>query len=210
MSWRNAMRLLSLVLGCAVLSFGCTADFAEQNQSDVILRITKIVGINGANDEEGDMLLSDVVPVFNDNAVLSFQAIPKNPVLVTDQVLRGFNDVFLEQYEVRYIRTDGHNTEGVDVPYRFTGGMGTLVLATDPRGEATSAAVIVVRHQAKEEPPLRNLQFAPQSGVPTGVGGGEGIISAIAEITVHGHTTSGKAVTATGRLSITFADFANE
>lgn len=193
------MRLLTLVLGCVVLSFGCTADFATQSDADVILRITKIIGVQGNTDDEGDVLLSDVDPVFNDNATITFQSIPKNGNLPE---LGQFNDVFLEQYEVRYIRSDGHNTEGVDVPYRFTGGMATMV----PAGGTAPASILVVRHQAKLEPPLRNLAFV----IPTVNGGGQGILTVIAEITVHGRTTSGKAVSTTGRLTITFADFADE
>jgi hypothetical protein len=68
--------------------------------------------------------------------------------------------------------------------------------------------IVVVRHSAKEEPPLRNLAFFPQVDVNNGVGGGEGIIHAIAGITVHGRTVSGRAVSAFGRLTVTFADFA--
>jgi hypothetical protein len=194
------MRLLTLVLGCAVLSFGCTADFATQNEADVILRIVKIVGLEGEEENEGDVLFSDVTPVFNDNAEITFQAISKNPTLPDPG---PFNDVFLERYEVRYIRTDGRNTEGVDVPYRFTGGMATLVPSG---GDEAAAAIMVVRHQAKLEPPLRNLAFV----TPTTNGGGQGILTVVAEITFHGRTTSGKAVSTTGRLTISFADFADD
>lgn len=199
MSWRNAMRLLSLALVCAVLSFGCTADFATQSEADVILRITKIVGIEGEEDEEGDVLFSDVTPVFNDNARMTFDLVQKNR---NAGVVSPLNDVFLERYEVRYIRSDGRNTEGVDVPYRFTGGMATLV----PQAEEAEAVIMVVRHQAKLEPPLRNLAFVG----PTGNGGGQGLLTVVAEITVHGRTTNGKGVSAVGRLTITFADFADE
>lgn len=194
------MRLLTLVLGCAILSFGCTADFATDSEADVILRIVKIIGLEGENEDEGDVLFSDVTPVFNDNAELTFELVPKN---ANGPVLGAFNDVFLERYEVRYVRSDGRNTEGVDVPYRFTGGMATLVPAT---GADTEAAIMVVRHQAKLEPPLRNLAFVN----PTVNGGGVGILTVVAEITVHGRTTSGKGVSATGRLTISFADFADE
>lgn len=194
------MRLLTLVLACAVLSFGCTADFATQSEADVILRIVKIIGLEGEEQEEGDVLFSDVTPVFNDNARMNFEVVPKNPNLPDPG---AFNDVFLERYEVRYIRSDGRNTEGVDVPYRFTGGMATLVRAN---GGDIPAVIMVVRHQAKLEPPLRNLAFVN----PTVNGGGQGILTVVAEITVHGRTTSGKAVSATGRLTITFADFADE
>jgi hypothetical protein len=200
---RLAAGLLCLLMAAALVSFACTADFATQSEADVILTITKIIGNPGGGLEDGDFLLSDVTPIFNDNATLDFLSIPKN---ANDVVIGNFNDVFLERYEVRFFRTDGHNTEGVDVPYRFTGAMATMVPVNLP----TSAAVIVVRHSAKEEPPLRNLAFLPQVNVNNGVGGGEGIIHAIAEITVHGRTISGRAVTATGRLSVTFADFADD
>lgn len=198
-----ATRLLSLLVVAALVSFGCTADFATQSEADVILTITKIEANPGAEGQnDGDFLLSDVTPVFNDNATITFFLIPKN---ANTQVIGNFNDVFLERYEVRFFRTDGRNTEGVDVPFRFTGAMATMV----PVGVPTGAAVIVVRHSAKEEPPLRNLAFLPQGNVNNGVGGGEGIIHAIAEMTFHGRTISGRAVSATGRLSITFADFAD-
>jgi hypothetical protein len=199
---RIGLRLLALALVSVVASFGCTPDFATQNDADVILRIQKIVADPGAQGGEvGDFLLSDVTPVFNDNAIITFELLPKNPGAVQGL----FNDVFLERYEVRFFRTDGHDTEGVDVPFRFTGAMATMV----PDNGTAEAAIIVVRHSAKEEPPLRNLAFAPQAGVDNGPGGGEGIIHAIAEMTFHGRTTSGHAVTTTGRLSVTFADFAD-
>jgi hypothetical protein len=79
--------------------------------------------------------------------------------------------------------------------------MATLV----PVGEGAEAVIMVVRHQAKLEPPLRNLAFV----TPTVNGGGQGILTTIAEITVHGRTTSGKGVSAQGRLTISFADFAD-
>jgi hypothetical protein len=197
------MKFLSGLLVGTLFSLSCTPDFVEQNDSDVILRFVKIIGLEGEGEDEGDVLLSDVTPIFNDNARLSLEVIPKNP---NPQILGNFNDVFLERYEVRYFRTDGRNTEGVDVPYRFTGAMATLV----PANGQADAIIVVVRHTAKEEPPLRNLAFEPQSNVPGGPGGGHGIIHTIAEITVHGRTTSGKALAVTGRLTVTFADFADE
>ena len=74
--------------------------------------------------------------------------------------------------------------------------------STDAEGEA---AIVVVRHQAKEEPPLRNLRF--NTGL--GSGGGTDLFTVIAEITVHGRTGNGRAVSTMGRLQINFADFAD-
>jgi hypothetical protein len=190
-----------------LLSSSCTPDFATQDESQVILRITKIVGDPGSEDQEGgDVLFSDVCcGIINDNAILTFQALPKNANL---DIIDPHNDVFLERYEVVYFRSDGRNTEGVDVPYRITGPMAVMLPAD--LGTFTDASIVVVRHQAKLEPPLKNLRNADALSLEGSIGGGQVIITAIAEITVHGRTTSGKAVTATGRLQISFADFAGE
>jgi hypothetical protein len=193
------MKRMALVV-VGLLSVSCTPEWARENDSPVILRISKIQGQAGGPSAgtAADFLISDVAPVFNDNAVIVFEVIPKNRQ--QQDVLTGpINDVLVEQYEVRYIRSDGRNVEGVDVPFRFTGGMSVLVHNLTEQG----VAVIVVRHQAKFEPPLQNLRSNA-----TGVFGGAFAMSVVAELTFHGHTTSGKAVSATGRLNIVFADFA--
>lgn len=199
------MRLFGIVALSALALAGCTPDFVEENESNVILRIVKITATAGgaAAAEESDFLLSDVSRTFNDNAIIEFEALPKNqnPGAVVGVV----NDVFLERYEVRFVRSDGRNQEGVDVPFRFAGAMATLI----PAGGRGSAAVIVVRHQAKLEPPLLNMvgivfPFPRTFGFPA-----EGIVYMTAEMTFHGRTTSGKGVRAAGRLNVGFADFAD-
>jgi hypothetical protein len=105
--------------------------------------------------------------------------------------------VLVERYEVRYFRSDGLNEEGVDVPFRISGGLSVLVPAD---GEA-EVAIVLVRHQAKFEPPLSNLR---------GAFGGENVLSTTAEITLHGRTTAGQAVSTRGFVRINFADFADE
>lgn len=194
---RNAMRvagLLLLVAMAGVAGPGCTPDFAEQGQAPVILRILKITASSEPAGEESDFLISDVEfegSVFNDNAVIEMEVLPKNPNAVGLDT--RLNDVLVERYEVRFIRSDGRDQEGVDVPFRHTGAVATVV----PYDDTASAAVVVVRHQAKREAPLANIQG----------GGGANLLTVIAEITVHGRTTAGKGVSATGRLQILFADF---
>jgi hypothetical protein len=58
----------------------------------------------------------------------------------------------------------------------------------------------VVRAQAKLEPPLRNLRTE-------NFGGSALILTCFAEITVHGRTLAGEAVSGSGRLQIDFADW---
>jgi hypothetical protein len=201
---------LGLILALA-FGLSCTPGFLDNNQADVILRIAKITGTQGsagaAGGEESDFLNSDVDPVFNDNATLSFEVLAKNPNVASVGL---FNDVTLERYEVRYFRSDGRNQEGVDVPYRITGPMATLVPAGSGASAGTgSASIVVVRHQAKIEPPLLNLQSVVVNSTGSLTVGGAGILTCIAEITVHGRTTSGKVVSASGRLQINFANFAD-
>ena len=194
----RATRLLMVGVSLAALAGG-TADFAEVNDSPVLLRVNSITGSTGGAGATGGsgigaVLLSDVVTnnggVFNDNATLTVEALSKNP---NGPVLGSFNDVLIEQYRVRYFRTDGLDREGVDVPYSFTGSVQALVPAP---GTAT-VPILIVRHAAKLEPPLANL----------GSAGGFDLITTIAEITLFGHTTSGKAVSAVGRIEVHFADF---
>jgi hypothetical protein len=191
-------------LAVLALGLGCTPGFLDNNQADVILRIAKITGIQGSAGgvgEESDFLNSDVDPVFNDNASLILEVVAKN---ANSPVLGQFNDVSMERYEVRYFRSDGRNQEGLDVPFRITGPLATLV----PAGGSADVNIVVVRHQAKIEPPLLNLQTVVVNSTGSLTVGGAGILTCIAEITVHGRTTSGKVVSATGRLQINFANFA--
>jgi hypothetical protein len=210
---------MSLLLGCALLSFGCTADFATDSEADVILRIIELEGqpINNLLQGEGLPLFSDVCSrqqagdpcsVGNDNVGVTLDVIPKNQN--PQQVISTLNDVFLERYEVRFTRADGRNQEGVDVPFGITGGLAGVVRV----GAETITSITAVRHQAKLEPPLRNLHgiFVQLQQDPNGVFNfsGAGLLTTIAEITIHGRTTTGKVVRARGLIEVTFADFADE
>ena len=94
---------------------------------------------------------------------------------------------------MRFIRADGRTVQGVDVPYAFDGGL-TVTVGAD---EAT-AAFTLVRHIAKREAPLAALAV---NGV---------ILSTIAEVTFYGRDQTGRAVSATGRLSVDFGNFADK
>lgn len=204
----KAIRLLApvVIAALALSPMGCTPDFVENSEADVILRMVRLTGQPGSTDQdEGDVLFSDVCcAIINDNIELEVELILKNPsVLVPGQ----FNDVNLERYELRYLRSDGRNVEGVDVPYRISGPLSSVQVLT---GDAATVSVVGVRHQAKLEPPLKNLEgvFLGDSGrfvIP-----GAGILSTTGEITILGRTTSGKVVRAVGRIQIVFADFSGE
>ena len=98
-----------------------------------------------------------------------------------------------------FIRSDGRNTPGVDVPFGFDGG---VTLTVDDTGGA--AAFTLVRVQAKLEAPL--LALRRPSGLPPG---GASVISTLAQITFYGADQAGRAVSVTGTISVNFADWAD-
>jgi len=182
----------------ALAMAGCTPQWArDAGDADVVLMMASVLGqAGGTTGAPATQLLSDVRTegsVFNDNAQLLLRLIRKNPLLSSGFANNGLNDVMLERYTVRYYRADGRSGAGVDVPYDISGEMSGRVT---PDGELTTS-IIVVRHQAKLEPPLRNLLGA----------GGQDIVTMFAEITVYGRTLANRKVTASGRLEIVFADF---
>jgi hypothetical protein len=102
------------------------------------------------------------------------------------------NAITVNRYHVDFKRTDGRNTQGVDVPYSFDGAAtGTF----DSSGG--SLAFVLVRGQAKLEAPLKALRS----------GGGSIIISTIAEITFYGSDQNGNAVSVKGMITVNFADW---
>jgi hypothetical protein len=102
------------------------------------------------------------------------------------------NLITINHYRVQYRRTDGHNIEGVDVPYAFEG----AVTFTVGPGTVTSGFDLV-RLQAKLESPLINLRN----------GGGAIAISTIADVTFYGKDQTGVDVSQAGSISVNFADW---
>ena len=182
------MRAMALAGATALLVNlgGCSADYAENGKAQYVLLMTSI--------NEGNVLASDLRrsgTVCPDFVSLRVENHSKNPK-VTGTGFRG--DMVIERYEVSYFRSDGRSTQGVDVPYTFTGNVAHEIQA---ESDAT-LRLEVVRGQAKVEPPLASL-----------VGGGGGtIVTMFAEVTLHARMTTGEPTnSATARLQIDFADF---
>jgi len=207
----KSLQLLGIV-GFAASMMGCVPDWARENETNLLMDISEITTFAGGagTGTEGAILMSDVLPVFNDDAILTVILFRKNPTVAGSTPLE---DVRLESYQVRYFRTDGHSVEGVDVPYRITGALNTTFIhAPGAIAEATAEAVItVVRHQAKEEPPLVNLRgFTVNDATGIFLSSGQGIITTVAEVTIYARqVTTREPLTATGRFQVTFANFAD-
>ena len=107
------------------------------------------------------------------------------------------NAITVNRYHVDFVRSDGRNTQGVDVPYSFDGAVTGTVGAVD-----TSLSFVLVRAQAKLEAPLMALRNA----------GGAMVISTIARSRSTGRTRPGtrcrspRASASTSRIGATPPD----
>jgi hypothetical protein len=134
----------------------------------------------------------------------------KNPAVGATSPLEH---VRLESYQVRYTRSDGRNVEGVDVPHRITGPVGAVRFHTPTvTGEIEiQVPVVVVRQNAKREPPLVNLVGNTSGGQTTGRIQGEGFLFTTAEITIFARqVTTGEGLQASGRLQVAFGDWVDQ
>jgi hypothetical protein len=181
-------KAIVMVVGLwAVTATGCVPDWAKRGEAPTVLLMTAI--------QTGSPISSDVRlsngNVCPDFVVLRVENHGKNPNGPTT----GFRgDMTIERYEVRYIRSDGRNVEGVDVPYRITG---SLAQEVQEEGAAT-VNLEVVRRQAKIEPPLSNLKG----------GGAASIVTMFAEVTIWARSTILQTTNSvSARVQIDFADF---
>lgn len=198
---------LAVTGACLILSTSCGGELLRTGRSPVFMVVTNVQGSAGGSGSPSAFLLSDVqvmidqtvngtttkVPAFfNDVATATIRIDAKNQ----DAVTSALNAVTLTRYRVTFRRSDGRNTPGVDVPYGFDGGVGVTI----DLGRSTNVSLDIIRHQAKLEPPLRNLVG----------GGGLGFISTIAEITFYGRDQNGNELSATATLDVQFGDFADQ
>lgn len=194
--WAAGIHLAAaVVLGLASTSCGT---IAREGTASSFLIIKALDAASGADPGSfGGTLSSDVVTVvnnsptiFNDIGRVQFGLGLKDPGSPSSPASPGQpNWITIDRYHVKYIRTDGRNTEGVDVPYAFDSAV-TATVTGD-----TTVAFMLVRQQAKQEAPLRAL-------------GANGlIVSTIAEVTFYGHDQTGRAVSVTGNIGISFANF---
>lgn len=183
---RHAIKAVVIL---ALMLPGCVPGYVKDNDSPVLfLAVTS-----------GTTVTSDVSVLAPDVAGIALAVRAKNAKGPTSATIPMH--VILESYTVRYFRTDGRDVEGQDVPYHFSAAInGEIDVATSG---ATTFPIPIVRTQAKQEPPLRNLrQIAGTNPLP-----GAAInptVTMIAEVTVYGHTIAGEKVSATARVTVDF------
>lgn len=203
----SPQRLAVFAVAASTLLTSACGEVARTGRSPALLQIVALEGASGAEpDEFGTQVFSDVltlvkvtppggtetlVPtIFGDLGRVEFRIQPKDPSITEASPL---NAITLTQYRVVFRRADGRNTQGVDVPYAFDGGMTFTV----PQSGSAIGFFSIVRHQAKNEPPLRNMAY----------NGGAQMISTVAEVSFYGKDQAGNDVVATGMISVNFGDF---
>jgi len=180
----------------ALLLPGCAAAVRTDSASSYLI-IDALEASSGAKPDTFDgTLASDVLTkgtIYEDDAKVTLRLGMKDPgTATTPTTPSSANYITISQYHVSFVRSDGRNTPGVDVPYAFDGAVTVTVGAS-----VTTAILPLVRVQAKDEAPLKAL-----------VGGNGALaISTIAEVTFYGKDQTGRAVSVVGHISVNFADW---
>jgi hypothetical protein len=191
---RSAAAVAALL---AVLGVTGCGDQVLQGRGSSYLVVSLLEGASGAKPTTFSTILqSDVVTdssIFEDFGQVSLRLAMKDPTSVTGPT--DTNAITIDRYHVEFVRSDGRNNPGVDVPYAFDGAM----TGTIGGSQAATLPFVLVRAQSKVEAPLMALRS----------GGGALVISTIAQVTFYGHDQAGNAVSVTAHISVNFADWAD-
>ena len=190
-------RIVMLTLAAASASCGSVV---REGTGTSFLVIANLEGASGAEPEDfGGLLQSDVVTVvdnrptvFSDTGRVTLRLALKDPGPAASPLEPTQNQaITVNRYRVRFVRADGRNTPGVDVPYGFDGAF-TMTVTNE-----SQATFELVRHVAKAEAPLGALanNFT--------------VISTVAEITFYGRDLTGHEVSVVGHLTVDFGNFAD-
>jgi hypothetical protein len=201
----------ALAVALAASSASCGEFVRDAGRSPAQLVITSLLGVPGDSpSQKGTTFVSDVLSqltkpepacsttapcltTINDLGEATFSFILKDSGLSGTTAPTPVNAITLNRYHVEFKRSDGRNTQGVDVPYAFD----SAFTVTVPPGGTATATFDLVRHNAKDERPLVSLVCA--ATCPP-------MISTIAEITFYGRDQAGNDVSAMGTIGVTFGD----
>lgn len=195
---RSRATVAAATLAAAFAFSSCTKQQLEGEGSSYLI-IDSLQAASGADPTKyGDSLSSDVLTVvkgtptiFADNGQVTLRLAMKDPGTVdSPSSPTSANFITVTRYTVRYVRSGGPSTPGVDVPVDFEGALTGTVRAT-----AISLGFTIVRAHAKDDAPLADL-------ASTG-----GSIPAVAEVTLFGTDQAGRAVSVKGVITIIFANW---
>lgn len=196
LKWRTCGTFCWAVALCAglLVSASCS-DTVRQGRSPAYLVIDTLEATQSGGTTFTNLLESDVLTkgsVLEDQGRVTMHLQVKN----LDIPATPTNAITVNRYHVSFRRADGQNAPGVEVPYAFDGAV-TGTITED--GKKVSLLFVLVRVQAKLEPPLSPL---------VGQGGAIAILT-IADVTFYGRDQTGNDVSVTGSITVNFADWAD-
>lgn len=204
---RTTTRFLTLAI--VLLTAASCGDVARTGRSPAYLVIDSLAGIRGAATtiQPSAVLSSDVITnvtspppctqtspcptVFGDGGQAVMHVALKNPgTATTPSTPSALNNITINRVHVEYVRADGRNTPGVDVPFPFDGAVTVTIGAN-----TTTFGFELVRIVAKEESPLVQLRNS------------NSFITVLARVTFSGQDGAGHAASVTGTIQIDFGNF---
>jgi hypothetical protein len=204
---RNAVRFVLLAAAAASVSCGSAV---RDGSSPVFLVIDSLQGqrggpspgpLSGFVNSDVISLVTSPAPcttdapcptVFDDPGTVALRLTPKNIDTTTGPTTN--NEVTITRVHVEYIRADGRNTPGVDVPFGFDGATTGTVSA----GGLLTLGFELVRHASKQEAPLVQLRSSTA------------ILTTIARVTFIGVDRTGNNIQATGQIQVNFGNFGDQ
>jgi hypothetical protein len=191
--WGSSMKagIALAVALAALLALASCSDAIRTGQSPSYLILQNITGGPQNSGVVQSDVVSDTGSVLQDSGLATIQAALKDPL---GSAPSDVNSITITQYHVEYQRSDGHNVQGVDVPFAFDSGVTQTIAA----GGTGGVSFTLVRIQAKLEAPLAALAGHR----------GQVVISTIAHVTFFGHDQNGRDVSITGNIEVDFADWA--
>ncbi len=185
--------LVFSVLGCSPLE--------DESTAPNKLTVVQIIGRN-ADGQESDWLASDVVTVDDEGNETVYEDSVR-VVFMNTWLNFGFestptelNDLIVTKYRVTYVRADGRNEPGKDVPFPFEDVTNIHVPVT----QEGTGEIVIVRAVAKLEEPLWSLRFLSA----------ERELSVTAHIVFWAHDLIGRVVQTQATFPIHFANWADQ
>jgi hypothetical protein len=194
---RRRAVLASALVAAATMLPGCTSRQLEGASSSYLI-VESLNASRGDVDDFSGQLDSDVIGtsgVVADVAKIDLRLGLKDPGSSSNpSTPTSANFITVNRYHVKYVRSDGKSTQGVDVPYEFDGGASVTVRDT---AAISTVVVTLVQAQAKLQAPLLALRNQ----------GGQVILSTIAEVTLYGTDQAGREVSVMSKITVAFADY---
>ncbi len=146
---------IALLIIVMTAFWGCSS-LENVTDSGSTLVVTQITGKDLEGNEGSTTIFSDVLSsaggIINDNCVATVMAQTLNPS--PESTPTFYEDVIVDQVDVAFYKNGSANVQGKDVPYAFSQSLNAHAQV----GSETEVGFVLIRHNAKLEPPLVHLR----------------------------------------------------